>query len=169
MRFLAFLVSFAFVHTAGADEPWMYPIDVKVLVTPEMQNSHAIKIARVSRPDAIHSEVSTRMIDADVASFEDIASWYSEKLGGTDLASLLASYNERREHSSDVQDGILPSVIAPSLASLTYRFTPKQKQITILPAESEADFVAVWLLQEERQTRIQVVRRYGHTTAQLTK
>lgn len=78
MKFLAFLVTFAFVHTAGADEPWMYPIDVKVLVTPDMHNSHAIKIARVSRPDAIHSEVSTRMIDADVASFEDIAKWYSE-------------------------------------------------------------------------------------------
>ena len=169
MKFLAFLVTIAFVHTAGADEPWMYPVDVQALVTPEMHNSHAVKIARVSRLDAIHSEVSTRIVDADVASFEDIAKWYSEKLGGTDLPSVLASYNERPNDSSEVQDSVLPGVIAPSLASLTYRFTPKQKQITILPADSDGHLVAVWLLQDERQTRIQVVRRYVHTIAQLTK
>jgi len=159
MKIFTLILVCAFPCITSANEPWMYPLAVGPNPSLTELNSQSLRINYVEFGGVRISDCSSRAVDADVASFDAIVKWYSDKLGSTDLTGKLASYNSRAEEAPDSQHGqvIGPTASAPTIL---YRFTPAHKQITIVPPIDDGDIVAVSLHGTNAETRIQVVRRH---------
>ncbi|MCO8122900.1 hypothetical protein NHH03_14220 [Stieleria sp. TO1_6] len=107
---------------------------------------------------------TSRVIQADVASFADIVQWYSDRLGGSEIPEALVTFNQLAKAEQHSREGISRDLAAILSTHLTYKFTSVQKQITILHAESSGDLVAIVLLGTEHETSIQILRRCMNPT-----
>ncbi len=108
-------------------------------------------------------ECTTRVVDANVTSFQEIVKWYTDKIGETQLAKNLDRFmNEGKPgpHLFRFKSG--PMALS---THLTFRFKLEQKQITILHAEEDGDVVAISLLGLDSETSIQVLRHHPSSQA----
>lgn len=168
MRILVAILTCAFTSIASADEPWMFPVDFPTAATAQYRvhfmsavtSNSFIEIADGSRP----FDCTTRIVDVNVASFQEIVKWYSEKIGETQLAKKLESFIAKSEPAQSRSDANplrlydFESLQMARSTHLNFRFTPEHKQITILHAEENGDIVSISLLGNDRETSIQVVR-----------
>jgi hypothetical protein len=159
MKFLVFVVACALTYTTQADEPWMYPVAITPSTLKEM-SSLTLRKAYVETLGVRTFDGTSRTIDADVASFDDIVKWYSEKLGGTELPKALETFKQNATENPERRDGYSRSLLVHPGTLLTYRFVPAAKQVTLLHAVDGSDLVVVSLQGTEHETCIQVLRHY---------
>lgn len=157
MKILFASLMCALANIACADEPWMYPVAKPPTPTlAEFQSAITTESFAADADGYRPFECTTRVVDANVASFKEIVKWYADKTGETQLSQTL----DRFIHKGISGPGIGMFKTAPMAFSthLTYRFKPEQKHITILHAEEAGDVVAISLLGLDRETSIQVLR-----------
>ena len=149
--------------TRGGDESWMYPAAMPTSPTIDQMNSLRLKTAWVeSLGVRIYTSNST-VVPANVASFEAIVKWYSDKLGDTDIPRSLDSFNNlSADDATRVRSGASKSFIAAPAAHTIYSFTPDQKQITIMLSIDGGDVVAVSLVGTKPETSILVMRHHSN-------
>lgn len=150
------------VSHAEADEPWMYPVETPASPTINQMNSLIRKTGFVETLGARVFTSTTRAVPADVASFEDIVKWYSDKLGDTDIPKSLDSFNKSNADAATARDGFSKSFIAAPAAHTRFRFTPDQKQITTMLSIDGGDTVAISLIGTKSETSIHVMRHHSN-------
>ena len=150
------------VNHAEADEPWMYPVEMPASPTINQLNSLIRKNGFVESLGVRIFTSTTTAVPADVARFEDIVKWYSDKLGDTDIPKSLDSFNKSNADATKVRDGVSKSFIAAPTAHTRFRFTPDQKQITIMLSIDGGDTVAVSLIGTKDETSIHVIRHHAN-------
>ena len=146
-------------NRAEADEPWMYPAVTPASPTIDQINLLRKKTGFVETLGVRMFTSTTRVVPADVASFNEIVKWYADSIGETSLSFYLDRFAKTGISGPEI--GIFEPVLpTPSSTHLTYRFTSQQKQITILHAEENGDVVTISLLGLDRETSIQVLRHH---------
>ncbi|WP_442511272.1 hypothetical protein SH528x_002942 [Novipirellula sp. SH528] len=158
MKFLLSIFVCVLACTANAEESWMYPVAIPTSPTQAELNSATMKVSYVESNGAKPFEGTRRVVHADVASFQDIVKWYSEQTGDTELPKVLKKFVERDEGEAKSGNGYTKDLSTIFSTHLAYRFTPAQKQITILHIEASGDVVAISLLGLEHETSIHVIR-----------
>ncbi len=157
MKILITVLASTLSIVAAADEPWMYPVNIDSSPTPaelsslRMGNSYAAD-SEGFRP----FEATTRVVDADVATFGEIVEWYAGKLGETRLPQTLDRFVTEGKTGPGI--GFFKTAQLSLSTHLSIRFTPDHKHITILHAEKAGDVVAISLLGLNHETNIQVLR-----------
>ena len=157
MKVLLSILTCVVACTANADEPWMYPISISTSPTLADLTSATVKKSHAGESNGVRPlEGTTRVVDANVASSQEIVKWYSDQIGETQLPKFL----ERFVNGGNAGPGIGFFETRPMARSthLTYRLTLKQKQITIRHAKDSGDVVAISLPGSEGETGIHVLR-----------
>ena len=168
MKILVAILTCAIASIASADNPWMFPVDYPSPESAQYRtqfmsattSNSFIETADGSRP----FDCTTRIVDVNVASFREIVKWYSEKFGEKQLVKNLESFMDKgdpEQSRSDAKPLRLYDFESLHMARSThfnFRFTPEQRQITILHAEKNGDVVAISLLGNDHETSIQVIR-----------
>ena len=167
MKILLALLTFTLAHAAAADEPWMYPVKVDSSPTPAELSSLKMSNTYAADSDGARPfEGTTRVVDADVATFAEIVRWYADRVGETRLPKTLDRFVNEGKTGPGI--GFFKTAESSLSTHLSFRFLPEQKHITILHAEKSGDVVAISLLGLNHETNIQVLRhrRHAHAIAQ---
>ncbi|QDT07758.1 hypothetical protein K227x_61860 [Rubripirellula lacrimiformis] len=164
MKILIAILMCVFATTVDADEPWMYPVAIASSPTNAELHSAMTKQSFAADRDGIRSfECTTRVVDANVASFQEIVKWYADLVGETQLVNTLNRFVAEGKPGPGI--GFFQTTSMSLSTHLAFRFMPDQKQITILRAEDDGDVVAISLLGLERETSIQVLRHHPSSKA----
>ena len=166
MKILLALLTFTLAHVAdaAADEPWMYPVKIDSSPTPaELSSLKTSNTYAADSDGARPFEGTTRVVDADVATFSEIVKWYADRIGETRLPKTLDRFVNEGKTGPGI--GFFKTAELSLSTHLSFRFMPEQKHITILHAEKTGDVVAISLLGLNNETNIQVLRHRGHVQA----
>lgn len=144
-------------------EIWLYPVKMPVSPTSEQLNSLIKKTAHVNTEQhggPLYTSTSLN-VTTDIANFIDIVKWYSEKLKDTDVLGSLKSFSEEEDKNKKASDGTSRTFVANRPALTRFRFTPDQKQVTMILTDDNGDAVTILLVGNTRETRIEVMRHHG--------
>ncbi len=151
------------VNHTEPNEPWMYPVDMPASPTIKQMNSLIRKTGFVETLGVRIFTSTTTVVPTEAADLEEIVKWYADKLGETSLSLYLDRFVSTGISGPGI--GIFKTGQIMSSTHLTYRFTPEQKQITILHPEETGDVVAISLLGLDSETSIQVLRHHPNPQA----
>jgi len=164
MKILLAVLTFTLAHVASANEPWMYPINIDSSPTPAELSSMRMSNSYAADSDGARPfEGTARVVDADVATFDEIVKWYADKIGETRLPKTLERFVNEGKAGPGI--GFFRTAELSLSTHLSFRFMPEQKHITILHADKTGDVVAISLLGLNQETNIQVIRHSRHPQA----
>ena len=164
MKSLLIILICTLASVVSAVEPWMYPVDISSSPTIADISSLTMKSSYTADTNGFRPfEGTTRVVDADVATFREIVKWYADKAGETRLPKTLDRYVTDGKSGPGI--GFFKTAQSSLSTHLAFRFLPDQKHITLLHAENNGDVVAISLLGLNHETSIQVIRHYRNPKA----